>query len=326
MVSLSGDTLAKAKSGEISADEVVGAIERKAGFLPQIELVYEPAIKTIWVTLLPEPKPVFTYDLLMSLNAVHRAIWTLWGSPESYSNSPVRYLAFRGRGPILTLGGDLDFYLDCLAKGDRQALSEYARASAEGVCWNASSSRGAAITLSTVQGKAYGGGIDAPCSCNVMIAEQQATFCYPEVKFNHFPITAVGVLSRRVGARHANKILASGKEYSAEEFEAMGGLDAVVPTGEGENWVRRYAVDSLPMHSARLSLFIAFYRYAGNLEEQLEPLAQMWTDSMMRLNPMQISRLQRLAQGQERMLQYAFATASPNASSGSPAAVASGGR
>ncbi len=201
MVSHSGDTLAKAKSGEISADEVIGAIEHKAGFLPQIELAYESAIKTLWVTLLPEPKPVFTYDLLRSLNAVHRAIWTLWGSAESYTNSPVRYLAFRGRGPVLTLGGDLDFYLDCLAKGDREALSEYARASAEGVCWNASSSRGAAITLSTVQGKAYGGGIDAPCSCNVMIAEQQATFCYPEVKFNHFPITAVGVLTRRVGAR-----------------------------------------------------------------------------------------------------------------------------
>jgi DSF synthase len=323
MVAFSNDSPSILKSGDISADEVIGAIEHEAGFLPQIELAYEAPIKAVWVTLRPEPKPVFTYDLLRSLNAVHHAVWTLWGSQESYANSPVRFLAFRGRGPVLTLGGDLDFYLDCLAKGDRAALSEYARASAEGVCWNASSARGAAITLSTVQGKAYGGGIDAPCSCNVVVAEQQASFCYPEVKFNHFPITAVSVLSRRAGARNANKILSSGKEYSVDEFEAMGALDAVAPTGEGENWLRRYAADTLPMHSARLSLFVAFHRNAGKLEEELAPLAKMWTDSMMRLNPMQISRLQRLAQGQERMLQYAFASSAPNTVSGSPTAVSS---
>jgi DSF synthase len=292
---------------EILGDDVIGSIKQEAGQLRQVELSYEPPTKTLWITLAPEPKPVFTYDMLCSINAVHGAVHKLWGSSEKYNSSPIRFLAFRGRGAVLTLGGDLDFYLDCLARGDRAALSEYARVSVEGVCWNASSVRGTAITLAIVQGKAFGGGIDAPCSCNIVIAENQARFSYPEVKFNHFPITAVSVLSRRAGPRHAHRILSTGDEFSAEQFEGLGLLDATVPKGEGESWLRRYAKETLAIHSARLALFCAFHRCAGDLYEELLPLAQMWTESMMRLNPMQISRLQRLAQAQERMLQAAYA-------------------
>lgn len=199
-------TVAPSSREEILGEDVIGSIEQEAGQLRQVELSYEPSIKTLWITLAPEPKPVFTYDMLNSLNSVHGAVHKLWGSSEKYNSSPIRFVAFRGRGAVLTLGGDLDFYLDCLARGDRAALAEYARVSMEGVCWNASSVRGSAITLAIVQGKAFGGGIDAPCSCNIVVAETQASFSYPEVKFNHFPITAVSVLSRRAGPRQAHKI------------------------------------------------------------------------------------------------------------------------
>lgn len=300
-------TVAPCSREEFLGEDVIGSIEQEAGQLRQIELSYEASIKTLWITLAPEPKPVFTYDMLNSLNAVHGAVHKLWGSSEKYNDSPIRFVAFRGRGAVLTLGGDLDFYLDCLARGDRAALAEYARVSMEGVCWNASSVRGSAITLAIVQGKAFGGGIDAPCSCNIVVAETQASFSYPEVKFNHFPITAVSVLSRRAGPRQAHKILSTGDEFTAEQFESLGLLDATVPTGEGESWLRRYAKDTLAIHGARLALFRAFHRRAGDFYEELLPVAQMWTESMMRLNPMQISRLQRLAQAQERMLQATYA-------------------
>ncbi len=294
------------RQDEILCGDVVGTILKEAGDPTQIAIDYEPQIKTLWLTLAPEPKPVFTYELLRSLNCVHGAVHKLWGSSEKYNSSPVRYVAFRGKGAVLTLGGDLDFYLDCLARNDRAALADYARVSMEGVCWNASSVRGAAITLALINGKAFGGGIDAPCSCNYVVAEAQATFSYPEVKFNHFPITAASVLTRRAGARRAHKILSRGDEYGAEQFENFGLVDATAPTGEGEIWLRRYAKETLAMHSARLALFCAFNRTAEELYKELQPLAQMWTESMMRLNPMQISRLQRLAQAQERMLQATY--------------------
>lgn len=291
---------------ELADGEVIEAIRHQAGFLPEVQLAYEEGLRLLWVTIKPELKPVFTLQLLDSLGKVQQAIIDLWGAPEQYHAAPVRFLAFRGTGPFFTLGGDLDFYLDCLAKNDRPALAEYARLSVEGALRNASGLNGMAVTLSTIHAKAIGGGIDAPRSCNVMIAEEQASFVYPEIKFNHFPITAVGILSRRMGPRAAEHMLQSGEEMSAAEFLAAGGLEAVVPTGTGDDWIRKYAADSLPIHAARTALFSAFNRRAGNLREELEYLGQLWTDCMLRLHPSAISKLQRIAQTQDRMLSRVY--------------------
>ncbi|MEZ2407783.1 DSF synthase [Bosea sp. OAE752] len=291
-----------AGSALIESCEVIDAIRYKAGFLPEVEIAYESAIKTLWVTIRPELKPVFTLQLLDSLVKIQSAIVALWGAPDQYHRAPVRFLAFRGTGPFFTLGGDLDFYLDCLAKNDRAALAEYARLSAEGAIWNTGGLNGLVVTLSTIHAKAIGGGIDAPRSCNVMIAEEQASFVYPEIKFNHFPITAVAILSRRMGPRAAEKLLMSGEEMSAEAFMEAGGLEAVVPTGTGEAWIRKYCTDTLPIHAARTALFRAFNRRAGDLREELSHLGQIWTDCMLRLSPSAISKLQRIAQTQDRML------------------------
>jgi DSF synthase len=291
--------------------EVIDAIRHEAGFLPEVQLAYEPEIKTLWVTIKPELKPVFTLQLLDSLGKIQRAISALWGAPDQYQRAPVRFLAFRGTGPFFTLGGDLDFYLDCLAKNDRASLAEYARLSTEGAVWNAGGLNGLVITLSTIHAKAIGGGIDAPRSCNIMIAEEQASFVYPEIKFNHFPITAVAVLSRRMGPRAAEQMLLSGEEMSAQQFMDAGGLEAVVPTGEGENWIRKYASDSLPMHAAKTALFSAFNRRHGDLKAELDYLGEIWTDCMLRLNPSAISKLQRIAQTQDRMLARIYQRSAP---------------
>jgi DSF synthase len=295
-------SFADSQQAHLEADEILGAVLHKTGPLPQVKLAYEPAIKTLWLTIKPEPKPVFTLPLLTSVGKVQRALFELWGRMEGAADSPVRYLAYRGDGPVFTLGGDLDFYLDCLASNDRPALDEYARVSAEGASWNASSLRGAAITLSTIHAKAIGGGIDAPRSCNVMIAEEQASFAYPEVRFNHFPITAVAILSRRMGPLEAQRMLLSGDEYSAAEFHARGGLEAVVPKGKGEDWIRAYAAETLPMHAARMALFAAFHQRSGLLEDELKRSAQTWSEHILRMQPSEISKLQRIAQAQERML------------------------
>ena len=90
-------------------------------------------------------------------------------------------------------------------------LQEHARLSIEGVLGNASSLSGTAITMATIEGKGMGGGIDAPLSCNMVIAGEQTSFSYPEVKFNHFPVASVAVLSRRVGTRAAHKLLSTGR-------------------------------------------------------------------------------------------------------------------
>lgn len=296
--------------GNYTNDEVLGLIRQHAGELPQIELAYESAIKTLWITLVPEPRPVFTLDMMTSLNKVQHAIHALW-SPDDYARSPIRFVSHIGKAgsPIFTLGGDLEFYVECIAKNDFASLEEYARISIESIKWNASSLRGSAITTVSVHALALGGGIDAPRSCNVMIAERRASFSYPEIKFNHFPISAVAVLSRIVGPRAAQEILTSGKEYPADEFARLGALDAVVDDGGGAAWLRKYATENLKTHRARLALFRAFYEQSGEaFEEELTRLAKRWTDHIARLTPLEISALQKIVAAQDMFLSRMFKT------------------
>src|SRR6478735_4074042 len=139
---------------EQTADDVLGAITSVTGALPQIDLAYEPNIYTLWITLKPEPKPVFTLTCGESVLAVLRAIVELWPDP---SRSPVLFLAYRGVGQVYALGGDLDFYLDCLARNDRAALEYYAHLAVDIMGMNASSLGNRVITMATIHGKALGG-------------------------------------------------------------------------------------------------------------------------------------------------------------------------
>ncbi len=267
--------------------------------MPQLELAYEPDLRLFWVTLRPEPKPVFTLPIITSVQKVQHSIIKIW---QGSNNCPIRFFAYRGTGPLFSLGGDLDYYLDCLARNDRKGLVEYAARATEVIMFNSNGLNSIAVTLATVHAKALGGGIDPARACNVMIGEEQATFGYPEINYNHFPIAAVPILSRHTGPIEAERILLSGAEYTARAFLERGALDEVVANGRGEEAIRDYAKRCLPTHQARVALFAAFNRRAGTLGADLFEAAEAWVDHIFNLRPIEISKLQRIAHAQERML------------------------
>ena len=61
------------------------------------------------------------------------------------------------------------------------------------------------------------------------------------------------------------------------------------------------------MHRARLALFEAFHRRREvEFRSELVALAGYWTDDMLRLSPIEVSRLQRISLGQDPILQHMF--------------------
>lgn len=277
----------------------IEAIMAVAGSLPQISLEFEQGPGILWLTIKPEPKPVFTRQMLGSVVAVQEAIAGLWGNEPL--SSPVRFLAYRGEGPFFTLGGDLDFILASVEAGDHESLRHYASIGARGAVLNANGLDGVAITISTIHAKALGGGIDAPRSCHVMIAEEAACFQYPEIKFNHFPITAPAVLARRIGVESAKKVLLSGAEYSAREFHEMGGVEAVVEVGAGESWIRDFVKKTAPSHRAFLGTHLAFLDQ-DSFERDLRRAGDLWFDCMTAMSPEEIAKLRKISAIQEKML------------------------
>lgn len=280
------------------ARDVLGTIASRAGPLPQITLEYDGAARLLWVDLRPEPKPVMTLPMIESTGRLQEAVMDLWGTD---SDRPIKYLAYRSSGKVFSIGGDLDFYLDCL-RSDPRSLRHYAEVAIRVSRLNRNGLNGAVITLINIHGKAVGGGIDAGRACNVMIAEEGATFSYPEVEYNHFPIQAVPILSRHTGPIEAERILLSGAEFTAEEFHKRGAIDAVVPVGTGQAWIRDYALRTAASHAARVAVMRAFDADQSGHALSMNGYAETWAEHMLGLAPTEIARLQRIASTQERML------------------------
>lgn len=288
--------------------DVVGRLQQYAGVLPQISLEYEPAHKLLWITMRPEPKPVLTLPMIDSLRRVQLAIHDIWGAT---TDRPILFAALRSRGRVFSLGGDLDFILDCLAKNDRPALEDYARIACEAIALSREGMSGTVLTFAAVKGRVMGGGIDTARGCNTMVAEEGATFCYPEVNYNHFPIAAVPVLSRHARLAEVTEILMSGRDFGAADFAEMGIADALVPTGTSEDWIRRYADGALASHAARIGIVAACNRQHGDVAGQLAAGVLPWVRHIMTLKPIEISKLQRIATAQERLLGRLLRDASP---------------
>ena len=83
-------------------------------------------------------------------------------------------------------------------------------------------------TVSVVQGKCLGGGMELALACDFVLATKGAVFGQPEVKVGVFPPAALVLLPRTVGPRTAHDILLTGRTVPAEEAAGLGLVTRVV--------------------------------------------------------------------------------------------------
>jgi cyclohexa-1,5-dienecarbonyl-CoA hydratase len=86
-------------------------------------------------------------------------------------------------------------------------------------------------TVAAVQGAALGIGAELATFCDVVIADEHATFGQPEIRVGVFPPIAVLHYPRRVGPARALRLLLTGKILGAAAAERIGLVDRVVPAG-----------------------------------------------------------------------------------------------
>lgn len=87
------------------------------------------------------------------------------------------------------------------------------------------------VTIAAVQGAALGGGAELATFCDVVIADERATFGQPEIKVGVFPPIAALRLPARIGSARTLRLLLSGEVVGAEEAERIGLVDRVAKTG-----------------------------------------------------------------------------------------------
>jgi cyclohexa-1,5-dienecarbonyl-CoA hydratase len=86
-------------------------------------------------------------------------------------------------------------------------------------------------TIAAVQGAALGGGAELATFCDLVVADEEATFGQPEIRVGVFAPIAVLHYPLRVGPAHALRLLLTGAVIGAAEAQRLGLVDRVVPAG-----------------------------------------------------------------------------------------------
>jgi DSF synthase len=274
-------------------------------FSAQLCAHYDPISRAIWSRWTPTPRPSFNLDLLTDLAAYCKFVSDTDGTIECRGESmPVEYAVLASGAPgVFNLGGDLHLFIQLIENRDRAGLFQYGKACVDVLHSNYIGHGLPITTISLVQGECLGGGFEAALSSDIIVAEKQSRFGFPEILFNLFPgMGAYSFLDRRVGRRVTEELLSTGKMYSADDMLAMGVIDLVVERGEGHAEVAAVVRRNSRSRNGLVGIAGARRRVNGITYQELMDVVLLWVDAALSLTNRDLKLMQRLVTRQNDML------------------------
>jgi DSF synthase len=272
----------------------------------ELDVRLDPNTRTLWCHMRPAGPPSFTPTMVRELIRLHRGIQALVASAGPDEEPPIRYYVQGSRIPgIYNMGGDLAFLTRAIRAGDRDAVRRYAFDCVDAVYHIAIGFDSGVVTVGLLQGDALGGGFEGALCCQSLIAERSVKLGLPEILFNSFPgMGAYSFLARRLDAARAERMIFSGRIYSAEEMHDIGIVDQVVEDGRGEAAAEAWLRDR-QSHAIRRAVYAARQRVNPVSLAELRDVTDLWVDTAMRLAPADLRRMEHLQSAQIRRLQKA---------------------
>jgi len=284
------------------AEITVSAIETRLAAMPfeETEMVFDGNEGVLFAYFNFHGRPSFTPAILRDIGRVQDMVRTLFAAGGGAA--PIKYVVWDSRLPgVWNLGGDLDLFATLIRRQDRDGLMRYARAVVEEGYANATNLNLPLITVSLVRGDALGGGFEAALSSNVIVAERGAKFGLPEILFNLFPgMGAYSYLVRRIAPAQAERMITSGRLYTAEELYEMGVVDVLADDGLGTEALYDYIGRSGRRHAAHRAIFRARDRVNPLKIEELADIAMSWVDTALGLAESDLRKMARLVSAQDR--------------------------
>jgi len=263
----------------------------------QLKTHYDAKNKIGWFLMDSKPRPCFTPTLL---NELSDYIAQVKADMVETSNEKYDYLVVGSNvDGIFNLGGDLDLFTSLIEQGDREGLLDYALKCINILYDNTRHFGVDLTTVSLIQGDALGGGFESALSSNLIIAERGTKMGFPEILFNLFPgMGAYTLLSRKIGIAATEKMIFSGKLYSAEEMFEMGVIDILAEKGQGEI--------ALLNHIKTVNKTPNTYKSMAQIRDTCNPvnydelvkIANIWADSALKLTEKNIRMMTRLVSRQ----------------------------
>ncbi|MGE4429274.1 MAG: crotonase/enoyl-CoA hydratase family protein [Sphingobium sp.] len=269
--------------------------------LGQIDVQWDQDLGTLWAFITPLDRPNYNLGLLRDTMAWQMEAQKVFGTGDS----DLKYMVLGSRFPgVFNLGGDLEMFARCIENQDYETLRHYSHLCVEIVerVWHCNDMP--VVNIALAQGDALGGGFEAMMCFDVIIAERQARFGLPEVLFGLFPgMGAYSILSRKLGHAVAERMLLSGKVYTAEEMYEMGLVTVLADPGCGEEVARDYIRANSGRHAGHVGIYQAGRRVLPLDLEELRDIVDGWVDAAMKLTDKDLKMMRRLAAAQTRLHQ-----------------------
>lgn len=246
----------------------------------------------------PDTHPCFSERLLREMKRLQEQQRSRLASDEGQG---IEHLVLASDAEVFNLGGDLRLFSQLIRGGQRGRLLEYAKLCVE-VAFNFHRLYEDRVhSIAVVQGDALGGGFEAALCCHTIIAEQGARFGFPEVLFNLFPgMGAYTFLTRRITSAAAERMMLDARVYDAEEMQAMGIVDVVVPKGQGIAAAQQTIKHHLRISNALRSMQTVRQACRPVSLDELLQVTGEWVDAAMRLDERGLRSMERLIRAQDK--------------------------
>ena len=271
----------------------------------QLTTYYDELNQVSWGYMNAEPRPCFSGALLREIVDWFGDVARRIDDPECVD---VNYVVVASGHPgVYNLGGDLNLFRQLIESRDRESLCKYAQACIRPLFLNALHlNRPNLKTITLVQGDALGGGFECALSGNVLIAERGTKMGFPEILFNLFPgMGAMTLLGRKIGYGKAEKIILSGKLYTAEELYELGAVDVLVEQGGGEQAVYEFIRKEARQRNGALALRAARELSQPIAHDELMRISEIWVDAALRLEAKDLRMMERLVARQNTKVETA---------------------
>jgi DSF synthase len=269
-----------------------------------LDVRFDPSARAVWCSMRHENSVSWTRPLLGELNALYADIRALHAG-ANFDDPPIQFFVGASLRPgVFNMGGDLSFFLDRVRARDAEGLRAYAYACVDAVYNNYNGFDSPVVTIALLEGDALGGGLEAALSCQYVIAERGINLGFPEALFHTFPgMGAYSLLSRRLDAARAEKLIMGGRMLKSEDFHQMGLIDVLVEKGEGKERARAFVAENSRRHSLLEAVGKVRRRIAPLTLQELRDVTDVWVESVMNLTPVNLRKMEMLTLAQDRLFQ-----------------------
>lgn len=140
-------------------------------------------------------------------------------------DSHVRIVIIRANGKHFSAGADLGWMKKMISYSEAENISDaMTLMSLLKTLYSMSKP-----TIALTHGSAIGGGVGLLACCDIVLAEEEANFCFSEVKLGLIPATIAPYVIRAMGSRATQYLFLTAKRFDAITAQRLGLVHEIVP-------------------------------------------------------------------------------------------------